>query len=284
MQLKITKAFTLIELLVVIAIIAILAAILFPVFAQAKAAAKKTACLSNVKQLALATYMYANDFDDMDPIAYWWNPGAYDPLGFMDPSFSAQSNYASGQPTNPQTNALQGVYPYVKSMAMLTCISAPKSTDSVDGDIPSTLPGGGNSSYVYNGAVRETSLDSADQISNLIVWQEGPTETCVSFAQPEYFDNAGHANGVDINWAGVTHGAVGGNYGFGDGHAKYFMRTAVTWAMYGASGTIWDGGTGNVEPNTWHMHLENPATNYWYSCGTFMISATETANGGNVCG
>lgn len=59
--------FTLIELLVVIAIIAILAAILFPVFAQAKEAAKKTQSLSNTKQFALALNMYANDFDDGYP-------------------------------------------------------------------------------------------------------------------------------------------------------------------------------------------------------------------------
>jgi prepilin-type N-terminal cleavage/methylation domain-containing protein/prepilin-type processing-associated H-X9-DG protein len=59
------KAFTLIELLVVIAIIAILAAILFPVFAQAKLAAKKTQTLSNMKQLALASLIYASDYDDM---------------------------------------------------------------------------------------------------------------------------------------------------------------------------------------------------------------------------
>ncbi|HMS55647.1 MAG TPA: prepilin-type N-terminal cleavage/methylation domain-containing protein [Fimbriimonadaceae bacterium] len=61
------KAFTLIELLVVIAIIAILAAILFPVFAQAKEAAKKTQCVSNTKQAALAAMMYANDTDDVLP-------------------------------------------------------------------------------------------------------------------------------------------------------------------------------------------------------------------------
>ncbi len=60
-----SRAFTLIELLVVIAIIAILAAILFPVFAQAKAAAKKTASLSGLKQVALGLQMYAADYDDV---------------------------------------------------------------------------------------------------------------------------------------------------------------------------------------------------------------------------
>ncbi len=61
------KGFTLIELLVVIAIIAILAAILFPVFAQAKEAAKRTSCLSNMKQAGLAMNIYVNDFDDVAP-------------------------------------------------------------------------------------------------------------------------------------------------------------------------------------------------------------------------
>lgn len=65
------RAFTLIELLVVIAIIAILAAILFPVFAQAKAAAKTSTSTSNLKQLALSTQMYTNDFDDNTPMAFW---------------------------------------------------------------------------------------------------------------------------------------------------------------------------------------------------------------------
>jgi prepilin-type N-terminal cleavage/methylation domain-containing protein len=71
-----SRAFTLIELLVVIAIIAILAAILFPVFAQAKNAAKKTASLSNVKQVSLAAFIYAGEYDDTSVPLYWYDPNA----------------------------------------------------------------------------------------------------------------------------------------------------------------------------------------------------------------
>ncbi len=75
------RAFTLIELLVVIAIIAILAAILFPVFAQAKFAAKKTVDLSNAKEIGLSTKLYLNDYDDTMPIFYAYNsdPTIYSP-------------------------------------------------------------------------------------------------------------------------------------------------------------------------------------------------------------
>src|SRR5215203_4948042 len=61
------RGFTLIELLVVIAIIAILAAILFPVFAQARESARMTSCLSNMKQLSLGMMMYVQDYDEKFP-------------------------------------------------------------------------------------------------------------------------------------------------------------------------------------------------------------------------
>ena len=70
------QAFTLIELLVVIAIIAILAAILFPVFAQARESARKTSCASNVKELNLAVQMYMQDYDEMVPIQFGSSAGA----------------------------------------------------------------------------------------------------------------------------------------------------------------------------------------------------------------
>jgi prepilin-type N-terminal cleavage/methylation domain-containing protein/prepilin-type processing-associated H-X9-DG protein len=100
---KKNQAFTLIELLVVIAIIAILAAILFPVFAQAKEAAKKTSCLSNMKQYGVALYLYSNDYDDNNPEPYVY-PAYY-------------SGYVWPQTYTWQTE----IQPYIKSKNMTKC-------------------------------------------------------------------------------------------------------------------------------------------------------------------
>jgi prepilin-type N-terminal cleavage/methylation domain-containing protein/prepilin-type processing-associated H-X9-DG protein len=102
------RGFTLIELLVVIAIIAILAAILFPVFAQAKEAAKKTTCLSNVQQLNNAWIMYATDYDDT-----WVTTGKQ----YFDPG-TLQGGLAVGGNPNDFFNLAQ---PYVKNWDIFYC-------------------------------------------------------------------------------------------------------------------------------------------------------------------
>ncbi|MBI5708512.1 MAG: prepilin-type N-terminal cleavage/methylation domain-containing protein [Armatimonadetes bacterium] len=102
MKKQIRMGFTLIELLVVIAIIAILAAILFPVFAQAKTAAKKAADLSNVRQFVTATLMYATDYDDRIPHYNW--PEGYIFAARLEPYIKNRGIMKNPAVTSPQGN------------------------------------------------------------------------------------------------------------------------------------------------------------------------------------
>ena len=90
------KGFTLIELLVVIAIIAILAAILFPVFAQAREAARKTMCVSNLKQLGSANMLYSQDYDECFPLLEDGSPARMTVANLLDPYIkTSKKNVAS---------------------------------------------------------------------------------------------------------------------------------------------------------------------------------------------
>ena len=102
------RGFTLIELLVVIAIIAILAAILFPVFAQARGKARQISCLSNLKQIGLGTLMYAQDYDETMPPAVTTH--AESPSHVVDPD----SRWT-----------IELVYPYIKNLQIYNCPSDP---------------------------------------------------------------------------------------------------------------------------------------------------------------
>src|SRR5579859_4930752 len=105
---KAREGFTLIELLVVIAIIAILAAILFPVFAQAREKARAISCLSNEKQIGLATMMYVQDYDE----TYMWQPWP----GKQCPDWNLPI-------CQPQYGFYDLLQPYVKNQGLFSCPS-----------------------------------------------------------------------------------------------------------------------------------------------------------------
>lgn len=130
------RAFTLIELLVVIAIIAILAAILFPVFAQAKNAAKTAGCISNTKQLTLGGLMYSNDADDQILPSYTLTASSWE--------------NAAGAATQPLSFWSDLIQPYVKSGAVTIANYGQQYGTGVMHD-PNASVSGENHSSVYPG-------------------------------------------------------------------------------------------------------------------------------------
>ncbi len=191
------RGFTLIELLVVIAIIAILAAILFPVFAKAREKARQTACLNNMKQLGLGFIQYMSDNDGVTPLASdgtGGNASATVGPGWM---------YYTGFQNNPNTTVFDptkgALYSYVKSAAVYVCPD-----DSLGrGNGP-----GGNSgnSYSSNGCI--------NSLSNAIEPRTGKSEAV--------FDNASAIMLLGEEAANVT------NYDTGTSNDAYLYTNPGT--------------------------------------------------------
>ncbi|MDX2066395.1 MAG: prepilin-type N-terminal cleavage/methylation domain-containing protein [Fimbriimonadaceae bacterium] len=218
------KAFTLIELLVVIAIIAILAAILFPVFAQAKLAAKKVSSLSNVKQLGTAFQMYLGDNDDVTPSIFgtndpanctpptniqgcsneWWMP--------LFPYFkSINLIYSSEREVADNNNVRRGVYGATK-LSAYGYNWGPfgwRGGGLLERQVAVPRPGGG-----FGNVNRGKSATSVENVANTFAFgdtYDTPRATIgIGFSADTYngFTNAGLRYGGSFNYVYV------------DGHAK----------------------------------------------------------------
>ncbi len=208
------KAFTLIELLVVIAIIAILAAILFPVFAQAKNAAKKTAGLSQAKQIGLALNMYANDSEDcLPPYRFAGPTGAVINPTYLDLQAKGDPRAATMQANGAQT--LRTVFfseminPYTKSKDLWKSPGNPEAWSGFQ-DKGSYDPGfhsyGGQNSYGANNWVLKphgttvpdnspTVLSSLAEVSNTLVLVDATYYNAFPYMGNTYCK----LNGVDFN-------------------------------------------------------------------------------------
>jgi prepilin-type N-terminal cleavage/methylation domain-containing protein/prepilin-type processing-associated H-X9-DG protein len=158
------RGFTLIELLVVIAIIAILAAILFPVFAQAREAARKASCQSNLKQVGSAFMMYIQDYDEVYPQPLGSNYRAYGQFAIFPPTADGTANPSAARQAM-WANALQ---PYIKNAQVLQCPSAaPWSLFA--GNFNPAL----NINYVYNRLLSWRSIASVPAPASIYLVYEG---------------------------------------------------------------------------------------------------------------
>lgn len=245
------RAFTLIELLVVIAIIAILAAILFPVFAQAKLAAKKAASISNVKQIGTSTMIYLADTDDVLPISrITLISGAG--VATNDISY-AQSDETLTTPS-PATRAMWGnaINPYTKNRDIT---KSPVGTDlNLFGETEAQL-GTQRFGYYYNGYLNSYSATAVAQPANTLLYSETAKDRQTRkwfFAWPLPYAGTSDAtapwqfniNANSTSWYGFMVDSTWFNYSrnqtvsYTDGHARALNTVGVDsyWTLTSTTG------------------------------------------------
>jgi len=196
------KGFTLIELLVVIAIIAILAAILFPVFQKVRENARRASCTSNLKQLSIAVVQYQQDFDEIMP-----GSAVNAALGGWI-YFTGFTAFPSPTPT--AFDPTQGsIYPYVKSKGVYLC--------------PDDSSNQGNS-YSINGPICGQALSQFTQPSATVLFNEEAD----GFANNGGSDDGYFSPGTFGNVPTLRH-TNGSVFAFCDGHAKWFRDGKLTY-------------------------------------------------------
>jgi len=214
------KGFTLIELLVVIAIIAILAAILFPVFAKVREKARQTSCLSNEKQLGLSLAQYSNDYDEMGPCGYYGNGTGNGPWG-------GAFGWASQ------------IYPYTKSVEVYSCPD--------DDTFPPAISYGMNANLILSGQTGESyqgqacNTDSSPSPIALSSYQQ-PAKTVVLFEITNINSDPSGTLANDISPYGL--GTTDCNIGFMGYKAAIFNtgifpQSPVPNYAYPPSSSIW---------------------------------------------
>jgi len=182
MQRKSKPAFTLIELLVVIAIIVIIAALLFPVFAQARDKARQAACFSNLRQIGSGLAMYVQDYDERLPNCCEWGR-AWAWLGFQGPELTgrcAQEGITMATPRDsylgvdrtpvptPPRYLQELLHPYVKNGPLWFCPSVGKDR-FFGGDRKAPTYGFNGTTYIWNHLTAEVALSPARKLPRLTV-------------------------------------------------------------------------------------------------------------------